>query len=83
MNIKWRDLGRITENIRQSFIEYGGVRINGIGMRNNIKRLCFNEGELEGSSLKNGFWIIKGEGKSEMAVKFSHRRREYMVESDN
>ena len=83
MGIKRRGLGRIRENIRQSFIKYGGVRINGIGVRNNIKGPCFNEGELESSSLENGFWIVKREGKSEMAVKFSHRRGEYMVKSDN
>ena len=83
MDINRRGLGRITENVRQSFIKYGGVRIDGIGVRNNIKRPSFNEGELESSSLKNGFWIIKRERKSKMAVKFSHRRREYMMESDN
>ena len=83
MNVNRRGLGGITENVRQSFIKYGGVRINGIGVRNNIKGPCFNEGELEGSSLENGFWIIKRERKSKMAVKFSHRGREYMVESDN
>ena len=76
-------MGRITKNVRQSFIKYGGVRIDGIGVRNNIKGPCFNEGELEGSSFENGFWIIKRKRKSKMAVKFSHRRREYMVESDN
>ena len=76
-------MGRITENVRQSFIKYGGVRINGVGMRNDIKRPSFNEGELEGSSLKNGFWIIKRERESKMAVEFRHRRREYMVKSDD
>ena len=83
MGIKRRGLGRIRENIRQSFIKYGSVRINGIGVRNNIKGPCFNEGELEGLSFKNGFWIIKRERESKMAVEFSHRRRGYMVESDN
>ena len=83
LDIKQRCLGRITENVRQSFIKYGGVRVDGIRMRNNIKGPCFNEGELESLSLENGFWIIKGERKSKMAVEFRHRRREYMMESDN
>ena len=82
MDVNRRGLGRIRENIRQSFIKYGGVRINGIGVRNNIKGPCFNEGELEGTSLKNGFRIVKRERESKMAVKFRHRRREYMVKSD-
>ena len=83
LNINRRGLGRVTKNVRQSFIKYGSVRIDGIGVRNNIKGPCFNEGELEGSSLENGFWIVKGERKSKMAVEFSHRRGEYMMESDN
>ena len=83
MNINRRGLGRIAKNVRQSFIKYGSVRIDGVGVRNNIKGPCFNEGEWECSSLKNGFWIIKGERKSKMAVEFSKRRREYMMESDN
>ena len=83
MDINRRGLGRIRENIRQSFIKYGGVRINGIGVRNNIKGPCFNEGELEGSSLENGFWVIKGKRKRKVAVKFGYRRREYMMESDD
>ena len=83
LNIKRRGLGRVTENVRQSFIKYGGVRIDGIRMRNNIKGPCFNEGELKGSSFKDGFWIIKRERESKMAVEFSHRGREYMVESDD
>ena len=84
LDINRRGLGRITENVRQSFIiKYGGVRINGIGVRNNIKRPSFNEGELESSSLENGFWIVKRERESKMAVEFSHRGREYMMESDD
>ena len=70
MDVKWRGLGRITENVRQSFIKYGSVRINGIGMRNNIKGPSFNEGELESSSFENGFRVVKRERESKMAVKF-------------
>ena len=83
LDIKQRGLGRIIENVRQSFIKYGSVRIDGVGVRNNIKGPCFNEGELESSSLENGFWIVKRERESKMAVEFSHRGREYMMESDN
>ena len=83
MDIKRRGLGGITKNVRQSFIKYGSVRIDGVGVRNNIKGPCFNEGELESSSLENGFWIVKRERESKMAVEFSHRGREYMMESDN
>ena len=83
MNIKRRGLGRITENVRQSFIKYGSVRINGIGMRNNIKGPSFNEKELESSSLENGFRVVKRERESNMAVEFRQRRREYMMETNN
>ena len=76
-------MGRIRENIRQSFIKYGGVRINGIGVRNNIKGPCFNEGKLEGSSFENGFWIIKRERESKVAVECRQRRREYMMETND
>ena len=83
MNINRRGLGRITKNVRQSFIKYGGVRINGIGVRNNIKGPCFNEGELESSSLEDGFRIVKRKRESKMAVKFRQRRREYMMETND
>ena len=83
MNINRRGLRRITENIRQSFIKYGGVRINGIGVRNNIKGPCFNEGELESTSLENGFRIVKRKRESKMTIKFRQRRRKYMMEPND
>ena len=83
MDINQRGLGRIRENIRQSFIKYGSVRIDGIRMRNNIKRPCFDEEKLKGRSLKDRFWIIKRKRESKMAVKFRQRGREYMMEMDD